>query len=94
MPISSISKGSQFTRKLATLIQILISIDKYQSVLNKQTWPAQHLTQDNTVRREFHILREYVLCDMKSRMQLPYSALFNPSVPELTAQCDMQQTES
>ena len=94
MPISSISKGSQFTRKLAALIQILISIDKYQSVLNKQTWPAQHLTQDNTVCREFHILREYVLCDMKSRMQLPYSALFNPSVPELTAQCDMQQRES
>lgn len=47
--------------------------------------------QDNTLCREFHILREYVFCDMKSRVQLPYSASFNPSVPELSAQFDMQQ---
>lgn len=60
----------------------------------KQTRPAQHLTQDNTLRGKFHILREYVLCDLKSLVQLPYSASFNPSVPELSAQCDMQQMGS
>jgi hypothetical protein len=58
------------------------------------TCPWIHLTQDNTLRREFHILREYMFCDFKSHVQLSYSASFNPSVPELSAQCDMQQRGS